>query len=404
VGALAVASAAVLTVAARSTGGPVGGLRRDLLVVGTGFGGTSLLLSLTGYGDSSRYGLWALSWALVAGSAAVLGGLLVTTPDQAPDRTPDRAPGRAPGRAPVAGPFTDGVRILAGVAAAHVPAFEAAAAVKGELGPIHVPIAALAVLGAVVLAASLLPVVRARRLVAPVSIGAATLWTLGLPMIEAAVSARYEFSDLDSQTWVRIRPWDVEGYLAVIAVALFVVAVVDRPRSWLAWVGAAFGTVTVWIRLENTEVSLLEAYTLTSAALALAAGLVALVDARRSGRELPDSMLVLGPALGMALLPSAVLAFSEAVFKQPPTRSVAVIAAAVLVALAGALLHLRAPLFAGVVALLIAAAGQIYTVSDLVPRWVALAVAGALLVAAGFSFEALAKAGRRVWRYAGDLR
>jgi hypothetical protein len=318
----------------------------------------------------------------------VLGGLLVTTPD----------------RAPVAGPFTDGVRILAGVAAAHVPAFVAAAVVKGGRGPIHVPLAALAVLGAVALAASLLPVARTRRLVAPVSIGAATLWTLGLPMIEAAVSARYEFDELDTVNRVAISSGDVEGYLAVITVALFVVAVLDRPRSWLAWAGAALGSAAVWVRLANTDVSLLEAYTLTSAALLLAAGVVALVDARRSGRELPDSLVVLGPALAMALLPSALVAFGEAVAKQPPTRSVAVIAAAALVALAGALLHLRAPLFAGVVALVIAAAGQLYTVSDLVPRWVALAIAGALLVGAGFSFEALAKAGRRVWRYAGDLR
>ena len=41
--------------------------------------------------------------------------------------------------------------------------------------------------------------------------------------------------------------------------------------------------------------------------------------------------------------------------------------------------------------------------SSLVPRWVALAVAGALLLGAGFSIEALARAGRSVWRYAGEL-
>ena len=386
VGALAVVGTAVLVSADRSPSDRETVLRPDLVVVGTGFAGVGLILSLTGYGDSSRYWLWALCWALVAAAAAVLGGAL-----PAPK-----------GRGPVAGAYAVGARIVAGVAAAHVPVFVAAAVVNGGRGQVHVPIAALAVVGAVGLVASLLPAVRARRLVPALSVGAATLWTLGLPMLAAAVGDRYRFDEVGGR--VDVRAGDVVGYLAVVAVALFAVAVLDSSRWWLGWFAAAVGTAAVWVRFADTDVSLLEAYTLTSAALLLLAGLVGLVVARRSGGELPDTLVVLGPALTMALLPSAVVALGEAVGKQPPTRSVAIIAASALVALAGALLHLRAPLFAGLAALVIAAAGQIYTVSDLVPRWAALAVAGALLVGAGFSFEALAKAGRRVWRYAGELR
>ncbi|MDQ2757192.1 MAG: hypothetical protein M3Y71_11605, partial [Actinomycetota bacterium] len=294
------------------------------------------------------------------------------------------------------------------------------------------------------LVATTRPGVRARRLVRPLVAAGVSLWALGLPLMATAAAARHRPDGLTVpvdgvEGQVRLSTGDVEGYLAVVAVALFVVPLLDslrgadgadgadggsglggstrRGRAWLAWLGAAAGTAAVWLALADAGVSVPEAFTLPSSALLLVAGTVVLVAGGRGGaspvgpgpRRLragfarPGSVVVLGPALAMALLPSALVAFTEAVDRQAPTRGVATVAACVVVVVAGARLHLRAPLFVGLAALVIAAVGQVFTVYDVVPRWVALALAGAVLVGAGFSFEALAATGRRVRGYADEL-
>jgi len=58
----------------------------------------------------------------------------------------------------------------------------------------------------------------------------------------------------------------------------------------------------------------------------------------------------------------------------------------------------------GLIGAAIAGVAQLYALADLLPRWVALAFAGALLVAVGFRVEVLARAGRHALRRGLALR
>ena len=359
--------------------------RGDLGWLGIGASLIAAALVLPGYADDAHRFQWAVVWAVLAISAIAVRAV-VLTPESA---------GRANLRELVSG--------WAGVAAGNV----AVLAVCSALGPARsfdlsnpdqVTGSALAALLGLALLGSALAIV--------------TTWRRSelTPRLEASVAGLaaaltiWLLAPGQVSTRETVTTTLVCGYLALIAATCFVVAVGHRLPGWPGWVGAAVGSVAVWVLLGNHSVSTLEAYSLTSAGLLLLAGAVVWLVGRRSPADDVSSLTLAGPALAMALLPSAVWAFGEAVAGQGPQRGVLVLAVGAVLAVGGAVLRWQAPFVVGLAAALIAAAGQLWSLSDLVPRWVALAAAGALLVGAGFGFELVSTTGRRFWTFTRALR
>jgi hypothetical protein len=106
----------------------------------------------------------------------------------------------------------------------------------------------------------------------------------------------------------------------------------------------------------------------------------------------------------MAALPSAVLACAQASTEHGALRSALVIVGGAALGVLGARLRVKAALLVGLVAAIAAGLGQAVAFGDLVPRWLALAVAGALLVGSGFSTERLGRVGRHALRATARMR
>jgi hypothetical protein len=171
-----------------------------------------------------------------------------------------------------------------------------------------------------------------------------------------------------------------------LAVPVFAIAALrlERMQAYgVAAVAAALGAT--WARLAAAQVTVVEAYTLPAAAVALAAGYV--TWKRGPGR----SWLALGPAIVIALGPTLDLAIKQ----NDSARSILVAAGALAVILFGAWKRLQAPLVLGSAALLILAIDTFGPAAARLPRWVPLAIAGVLLMWVGARFERSREAARR---------
>ncbi|MEV4463095.1 hypothetical protein AB0J51_05670 [Micromonospora echinofusca] len=152
-------------------------------------------------------------------------------------------------------------------------------------------------------------------------------------------------------------------------------------RRWV-FAGIAGGSELLggWLLLAAGDVALLEAYTVPAAALALAAGVVALRT--RPGLT---SWLALGPGLAAALLPSLV---SVLVAPDPqPWRRLLLGVAALGAVLAGATRRWQSPVLLGGVTLALLALHELVRGWDLLPRWIFLAVGGLALIGLATTYE-----------------
>ncbi|BCL13725.1 SCO7613 C-terminal domain-containing membrane protein [Micromonospora sagamiensis] len=152
-------------------------------------------------------------------------------------------------------------------------------------------------------------------------------------------------------------------------------------RRWVfAAIAGGSELLGAWLLLTVAEVTLLEAYTLPAAGLALLAGLVALRT--RTGLT---SWTALGPGLAAALLPSLV---SVLVGADPqPWRRLLLGAGALGVVLFGAVRRWQAPVVLGGVSLVPLALHEMVRSWDLVPRWIFLAVGGLALIGLATTYE-----------------
>ncbi len=181
---------------------------------------------------------------------------------------------------------------------------------------------------------------------------------------------------------------EVARHLATVCV-LWGVAVALRllrrgepaGRRW-AFAGIAAGSelLGAWVLLAAGGVTVLEAYTLPAAALAVGAGLLALRT--RPGLT---SWPALGPGLVAALLPSlvSVLAGSD----PQPWRRLLLGAAAIGAVLAGATRRWQAPVLLGGGVLTLLALHELARGWDLLPRWIYLGVGGLALVGLAATYE-----------------
>ncbi|MEV4343200.1 hypothetical protein AB0J83_01790 [Actinoplanes sp. NPDC049596] len=170
--------------------------------------------------------------------------------------------------------------------------------------------------------------------------------------------------------------WAVAGALAVAAVVLL-----PRPWRWSAGLLAAHAVLAeaVVLVLAGEAVTVLEAYSLIAASVALSLGLLV-----RRARPAVGSWTTYGPALIVALAPSLILILVE---DGQHLRRLLLGLGALAVLLAGARFGLRAPVLLGGGALALVALHELAPVWDLLPRWIPLAAAGLLLVLLAMTLE-----------------
>jgi hypothetical protein len=190
----------------------------------------------------------------------------------------------------------------------------------------------------------------------------------------------------DSVTWV------AAGLTAMVPVLLVASLRRDRTNIYATAAGAsALGATWAW--LAAADVTVVEAYTLPAAAFALAVGVLAWRDGR--GR----SWLNLGPAVALALAPTLVLAIA----RNDDGRAIAVGIAALVVLVVGARQQLQAPIVLGAVSLVALGVAKIGPHAVRIPRWTMLAIAGALLLWVGTTFERRRDDVQRAARRLADL-
>lgn len=152
-------------------------------------------------------------------------------------------------------------------------------------------------------------------------------------------------------------------------------------RRWtFAGIAAGSELLGACVLLAAGGVTVLEAYTLPAAALAVGAGLLALRT--RPGLT---SWPALGPGLVAALLPSLVSVLAGA--DPQPWRRLLLGAAATGAVLAGATRRWQAPVLLGGGALTLLALHELARGWDLLPRWIYLGVGGLALVGLAATYE-----------------
>ncbi len=163
--------------------------------------------------------------------------------------------------------------------------------------------------------------------------------------------------------------------LVVVGAAAGCYALVTGRRP-VAAIAVADLVLAGWIAAAGADIRTPEVYTLPAAlGLALFA-----IPALRSGAA---SWAAEGPAVAVALLPSALVVVAE------PTalRLVGVVTAAAALTVVGALTHRQAPFVLGAGALAAVVLGRLAPYAPLVPRWVTLATAGLVLLVVGATYE-----------------
>ena len=205
---------------------------------------------------------------------------------------------------------------------------------------------------------------------------AGALWRKDRPEGVAAESAGIAGLAVGAALAATGEPW--LAVVLTLAVGWLAAAGARAERSHYLFGAAAVSVAAVWAWLVVLDVTVVEAYTVPAAAVALVAGFVA-------RRRLPalSSWTAYGPGLFLGLAPSVVLAVAES----GPVRPLGVTVAALLVLLAGAQTRLQAPLVLGAGALLIVGLEALWPVAALIPRWAVLGTAGVLLLWLGATAE-----------------
>ena len=197
----------------------------------------------------------------------------------------------------------------------------------------------------------------------------------------------------------------VASQLALLAALVALMAFV--AAWWIpatGWLGALLGAAAMLLAPIQWP-DPIEAHTLTFAALLLGAGLLW----RRRGPT--PSLQWLGPAVAMALIPSAVATWAAPWAFDVSSLSTSghlirlgvVVITSVMAMVVGARLRLGGLLIPASLALTIAALAQVWSGLSNLPRWVGLAIAGTLLVVAGARIEWLRSEGRRAVGWMEDL-
>ncbi len=182
--------------------------------------------------------------------------------------------------------------------------------------------------------------------------------------------------------------------MTAVGSAICLVAVANRDRAQLGWLGAVILGLATAVRAA-LDVQAPELYTLPAATLLIAAGAWRL----RTDRE-ASSFDVLGSGLTLALLPSLVLALDEPV----SLRGALIGAAGVLALAVGVHQRLAAPFVLGAATTGLLAVRHLEPYADAVPRWITLGGVGLALLVVGVTWEARRRNLETAGRYLAALR
>jgi len=183
-------------------------------------------------------------------------------------------------------------------------------------------------------------------------------------------------------------PWTVAG--AGITVAGFM----NRRRPWYHWAGPGLLGIAYIVRLAESRVDVIEAYTAPFAVVLLGVGLWAM------RRQDLGTARALGPGVTLALLPSLPQALDE------PTSLRALLLGLVAVAFLaiGLMRRWRAPFVGGTTVTLLVVIANIGPWAMAVPRWLLIAVLGAVAIGIGATWESRVRNGRAVASYVSGMR
>ncbi len=163
----------------------------------------------------------------------------------------------------------------------------------------------------------------------------------------------------------------------------------------VAWLGAL--TLAVVVVAEVDDPAFAEFYTLCLSGLLLVAGLLQWrAGQRRSG-------LVYGPAVAVALIPTAVLCWNDIWSAPSLIRFAIVMVVGLTLLLLGVRLHQQGLVVPAAVAVGIAATAQIFATLDTLPRWLALGIAGTVLIIVGARIEWVRGKGRETGEWLNSL-
>ncbi len=182
------------------------------------------------------------------------------------------------------------------------------------------------------------------------------------------------------------------GVLGLAAVVLGVLRADRRPARWL---GLALLQSAWTVQLLDTDVDVVELYTLPVALVSVGLGLWAL------GRDASAATWrVLLPGFTLATAPS----LPQALADLTSLRAWLLGAAGLVLLLTGIRLRWGAPTAVGGVVVALLAVGHLSSVASAVPRWVVLATVGGALLGAGITWESRVRDARALASYATDLR
>jgi len=191
-------------------------------------------------------------------------------------------------------------------------------------------------------------------------------------------------------------PWTVAGAGVTVA------GLVDRPpqaggapsRRWCHWAGPSLLGIAYIVRLAESRVDVIEAYTAPFAVALLGVGLWTL------RRQELGTVRALGPGVTLALLPSLPQALDE------PTSLRALLLGLVAVGFLsiGVMRRWRAPFVGGTTVTLLLVIANIGPWAMAVPRWLLIAVLGAVAIGVGATWESRVRNGRTVASYVSGMR
>jgi hypothetical protein len=152
-----------------------------------------------------------------------------------------------------------------------------------------------------------------------------------------------------------------------------------RPdHGWLGVPGVALLAAALWDWLGANGVRLVEAYSLPLAALLLLIGAVQLARDPQA-----SSWIVAGPAVVVGLVPSALVATTDA----QPLRTVLVLVAAAGIVIAGLVMRWRAAVIPASMCLGMVVVAQLAPYAVGAPRWLTLGTLGLILLSLGARYE-----------------
>lgn len=209
--------------------------------------------------------------------------------------------------------------------------------------------------------------------------------SLALPLLVAGgLGIGSAIIDLHDDAWATLA-------VLLVLLGLGVLGYASAPgRLPLAYLGSVLLSASTWVVSAHLGAAVIEVYTLPLAALLLGVAAAQVRRSRAAGHPRPTSTVTLGPALGVAVLPSLALALGEG----DAVRLVLLVVAAIVLLTLGIARDLRTPVLFGGGTLVVLAITRGGPYLAYVPAWLLLIAAGATVLVLAITWERSVAAGR----------